>query len=80
MDLAGERVALLIIRVWIENDANAPALHARLTATHALADREVMPRITLSANVDEVCDHVRRWLVEFLEGEAPAAELPDPER
>jgi len=68
-----DQVALLVVRVWLEPGAAPPAMRARLTATSNLTDRDVPPEVRVAADVDAVCDHVRRWLGDFLATAHPAS-------
>jgi hypothetical protein len=72
MDPCGDRVGLLVIRVWVEAGSEIEAgvgskrMRARLTAIGDLAERGVEPEIVAAAGIDDVCDQVRRWLTGFL--------------
>jgi hypothetical protein len=57
-----ERVALMVIRAWIEAESDPPRLRARLLEIDELLEREVEPHVTVAAEVDEICAEVRRWL------------------
>jgi hypothetical protein len=78
MEPASERVALLVIRVWLETDPGSPAfdaapsLRARLTATHDLADRDAAESVQLASDVDTVCAQVRSWLTGLLHSDIGA--------
>lgn len=58
---ARERVGVLIIRVWIENEALAPRV--RITSSLDL-DRVKESRAT--TGIDDACAIVRSWLEEFI--------------
>jgi hypothetical protein len=68
---ATDRVALLIVRLWLEDGEGDRRLRARLTATPDLNDRTAAPTVTAAGGIDDVCDQVRAWLHDFL----AAAEL-----
>lgn len=76
MTAEGDRVALLIIRAWVEAGSDPPAMRARLTATDDLANRATKPRISVAAEIDEICDQVRRWLTGLLVGAGGAEGRP----
>jgi hypothetical protein len=63
---APDRVALLVIKAWVEPEAELSRFFARLTAIDELVAAHVEPRIIVSSDVDEICGHVRGWLSDFL--------------
>jgi hypothetical protein len=56
-----ERVGVLVIRIWVEGEAEC---RARITASMDVAQ----PRQTtvMAASVDEACEFVRDWLTRFV--------------
>lgn len=66
MVLVPERVAVMVIRAWIEEESDSPELRARLTEIDKLVGRHVESRVIVSADVDEISEEVRRWLARFL--------------
>ena len=56
-----ERVGVLVIRIWVEGEAEP---RARITASMDVAQ----PRQTtvMASSVDEVCTIVRDWLTRFM--------------
>jgi hypothetical protein len=60
-----ERVALMVIRAWIEAESDPPALRARLTEIRDLIDRDDEWHVTARADIEEICEEVRRWLTTF---------------
>ncbi len=76
MASAPDRVGLLIVRAWIEDGADPPALRARITITHDLTAREIAPRTFAAAEIDAVCDAVRTWLEAFVAGAASGDQPP----
>jgi hypothetical protein len=71
MPAPGERVALIVIRAWLEADTEDVGLRVRLSATNDLMGGQA-PTTVAAADVDAVCALVQRWLLEFVE----AADLP----
>lgn len=71
-----DRAALLVIRVWVDAGSDPPAMRARLSATDDLEDREAQPRITVAAEVEDICEQVRTWLGRFLARTAAGDEAP----
>ena len=59
-----ERVAVLVVRAWIEGDP--PRLTARITRTVDVTKGE--PSYTTVSSAEQIYAEVRRWLEEF-EGE-----------
>lgn len=59
-----EPVALLVVRLWAEPDAERPALRVRLTAVEDLLDREAPVDSTVVHDLDEAVAYVRDWLAE----------------
>jgi len=51
----------MVVRVWIEGDADG--LRARLTATHDIAAAEETTHV--ASTVDEIAEIVRAWVEEF---------------
>jgi hypothetical protein len=76
MAAAGQRTALLIVRAWVEPDADPPALRVRITATHDLAAIADTPSVSMAADVDVVCERVRAWLQTFVDGEPARPTAP----
>lgn len=60
-----DRVAVLVIRVWVEPDWPEPGLRARLTVTPDIADRGAAQEVSSASQIDEICDQVRRFLIAF---------------
>lgn len=58
----GDRVALLMLRVWIERDANRAPLRIRVTCVEDVAAPRATPQTTVMADVDQACEFVRAWL------------------
>ena len=61
MNTGRERVGILVIRIWVEGEAEP---RARITASMDVAQ----PRETTvtASSVDEACQLVRDWLTEFV--------------
>jgi hypothetical protein len=58
-----ERTGVLILRVWIEDDAQG-GMRARITQT--LDIRAPASVVTWAASAEEITDTVARWLHSFL--------------
>jgi hypothetical protein len=59
----GERVGVLVLRVWIDHEG-ADGFRARITSTHSLVGgRE---RVSVAAEPIAVLATVERWLAEYL--------------
>ena len=72
--MENHRTGLLIIRAWVEEGSSEP-LRAQLRMT---SDVLVGFEHTLTlARPEEVCDVVREWLADILEGEEPPPEPGD---
>ncbi|HEV3464040.1 MAG TPA: hypothetical protein VG846_08660 [Actinomycetota bacterium] len=61
-DPGSERTAILVVRVWLEQD-DPVRLRARLTQA---ADLEEPATVAVAADVRGVCDAVEAWLRQFL--------------
>jgi hypothetical protein len=65
-----ERVGVLVIRAWTENNSES-GLRARITRTLDIAARDDI--VTAAATVEEICADVRAWLHELRT--APSSEV-----
>jgi hypothetical protein len=61
-DRDGERTAILVVRVWLEQD-DPVRLRARLTQAAGLDEPAT---VAVAADVRGVCDAVEAWLRRFL--------------
>ena len=61
---APERTGILVIRVWLEQDAPGQ-LRARLTTAADLG--ETPTTLALASDVTGICDAVEAWLQQFLD-------------
>jgi len=58
---ASERAGVIVVRVWVEDDAPA---RARITASNDLSSDE--QTIAVAAGIDEIVAAVRDWLERFM--------------
>jgi hypothetical protein len=58
-----ERVGVLVVRVWIEADANGDGLRARLSSR--LDIDEEGEQTSAAGSIDDIVDQARAWLKRF---------------
>jgi hypothetical protein len=69
----GERVGVLVLRVWLEGSEPGASLRARVTETTDVTDERSEQTYAL-AGAEEACGAVCRWLRRFAGGEPDAGE------
>jgi hypothetical protein len=62
---ATERTGVIVVRVWVANDASA---RARITATDDLSSE--VQTVSTASGVEEIVATVRAWLERFVLGAA----------
>jgi hypothetical protein len=62
--MSSRRSGVLVISAWTEDRTKA-GLRARLTQSTDVRDPDVV--VTSAADVDSICQAVRRWLEELLQ-------------
>jgi hypothetical protein len=67
----GERVGVLVLRIWVEGPDRDADLRARITATTDVARPDVKEETLPCAGVEETCSTVCRWVTRFAGHAAP---------
>jgi hypothetical protein len=62
LDEPAERVGVFVVRAWMEP---AQPASLRMRVTRSLDVRSPLTEVSATADVDEVCDALRRWLQDF---------------
>ena len=62
---SGERVGVLVLRIWVEGPDREGDLRARITATTDVARPDVEEETLACAGVEETCSAVCRWVTRF---------------